>query len=126
MLTENAGLDRLQNRARGVDSGQCRAFHESLPIVKRVGVLAGKIQVAYGFSFITGDGGKLPRQITGVGALGQWIGWPMLQVDKKFALGIAPGGRQSAGEHLIEIAKKLDASPCGSFGFKFAPRKPLE
>jgi hypothetical protein len=69
-------------------------------------MLTGEINIFHGFALIAGDSSKLPRQIAGVRAFAQRIGRPMLQMHEKPALHIAFGGSQSAGKHLIQIAKK--------------------
>ena len=65
--------------------------------------LAGKKKIVDGYTFVAGDAGKLPRQITGVRSLAQRIGRPMLQMSEKFSLRIAPGRSQSAGKDQIEV-----------------------
>ncbi len=53
--TELAGFDVLKDLLRRLDSGKRRAFHKALPLVKRIRMLAGKVEVADRRSFIAGD-----------------------------------------------------------------------
>jgi len=53
--TEPAGFDVLKDLLRRLDSGKRRAFHKALPLVKRIRMLAGKVEVADRRSFIAGD-----------------------------------------------------------------------
>ena len=66
--TEPARFDVLQNLFCCLDTGKRRAFHKALPLVKRIRMLAGKVEVAHRRAFVAGDGGELSWAVTGVGA----------------------------------------------------------
>jgi len=58
--------DVAEHFVRRGDAGQAGAFHEPLPLVERVGVLAGELQRSGRFTFEARDAGELPRQVAGV------------------------------------------------------------
>ena len=53
--------DRAENGGGDVEPGERRAFHEPLPVVERVGVLAGKVQIADRLALEAGDRRELTR-----------------------------------------------------------------
>ncbi len=64
------------------NAGECGAFHEALPFIERVGVFAGKQEIAGWEAFQTCHRCKLARTITGIAASRQWVRRPMFEMNQ--------------------------------------------
>ena len=60
----------VQDLLRRLDTGERGTFHEPLPFVERIGVLAGEVEVVDGLALAAGDTGKLAGPVAGVRSQG--------------------------------------------------------
>jgi hypothetical protein len=65
-------------------------------------MLSGKENIVYGLALIAGDRSELPRQITGVAALGQRVRRPVFEVGQLLAIDVG-GRRERARENLVQV-----------------------
>ena len=85
---------------------ECGAFHEALPFIERVGVFAGKQEIADWKAFQTCHRRELAWTVTGIAAFHQRIRRPMFEMDQippVYDCGCVP----CAWVEVIEILQKL-------------------
>src|SRR5262245_44249171 len=99
-------LELGEDLFRGVYPRKGRPFHEALPFVERIGVLAGKVDVADRLALVAGDGRELSGHIAGVAALGERIRRPVLEMRSEGEARIARGGNQRSGINLVEVGEE--------------------
>lgn len=98
-------LSGPDNRSGSVDARQRGALHEALPLVERVGVLAGKVDVSRRQSLESGNRRELAGQVAGVAASRQRVRRPVLEVSHDVAIH-APRRRLRTGKYQFEIGEE--------------------
>src|SRR5688572_4155375 len=99
--------DAVQQFTGGTDARIAGAFHEFLPVVERIRVLAGQEDVAGGQTDPTLPAREVPGRVGRVGAETERVARPVLQVSDDAAVAVALGGRRGSGPYAIEIGQPL-------------------
>lgn len=94
-----------ENGLRRRNPGQSGAFHEALPFVERVGMLAGEKQIASRDTLQSGYRGELSRFVAGVAAFHQWIRRPMFEMREILSIHEGSGAKR-AREYDVQIAQE--------------------